>query len=59
MQVTISLQLAKNERQRSIKDFWSCILDNLRATEQRQPIINSSADFMGKTVTDDIAATYW
>jgi len=31
-------------------------MDNLRAMEQRYPIINLSAAFMGKNVSDDIAS---
>jgi len=37
--------------------FWSCILDHLRATEWRWPIINSSAAFIGKYASDDITTT--
>jgi len=57
MLVMISLPPPKIERQRSINDFWFCILDNLRATEQCQPIIYSSVAFMGTNPTDDIAST--
>jgi hypothetical protein len=31
MVVTISLPPQKHEHQRNINDFWSCIMDNLRA----------------------------
>jgi len=57
MLVTISLPPPKNERQWSINDFWLCILDNLRATERRQPIILSSAAFMGKRSSVNITTT--
>jgi len=55
MLVTIQLPPPRNERQRSVNDFWSCILDNLRAMERRYPIFNLLAAFMGKNASDNIA----
>ena len=54
--VTITLPTARNECQWSVNNFWSCILDNLRAMERRYPIINLSAALMGKNPSDDIAS---
>jgi len=54
--VTITLPPPRNERQRSVNDFWSWILDNLRALERRYPIINFSAACTGKNASDDIAS---
>jgi len=48
MLVTIQLPPADNERQWSVNDFWSCILDNVRAVECRHPIFNSLAAIMWK-----------
>ena len=56
MPVTILLPPPENEHQRSVNDFLSCILDNLRAVECRCPIFNVSAAFMGKNANDDIAS---
>ena len=56
MPLTISLPPPKNERQRSVNDFWSCILNNPRAMERRYAIIHLSAASTGKNTTDDIAS---
>ena len=57
--VTITLQAQKNQRQWSVNDFWSCILGNPRAKEQRYSIINLSAAFMGKNATDNITSALY
>ena len=54
--LTIPLPPPKIDRQRRVNIFWSCILDNLRAMEQRYPIINLSAAFTGKNAIDDITS---
>jgi len=56
MLLTILLPPPKTECQLKVNNFWSSILDNLRATERRWRIINSSNTFMGKNATDDIAS---
>jgi len=47
----------ENERQRSVNDVQSCILDNLRDMERRYLIINLSAALTGKNASDDIGST--
>ena len=54
--LTISVQPAENERQPSLNNFWSCILDHLRAMEWHWPVMNLLAAIMGKNGTDDIAS---
>jgi len=56
MLVTILLPPPKNECQQSVNNFWSWILDNLRAMERRYPIFNLSAAFIGKNSTDYIGS---
>jgi hypothetical protein len=45
----------KNERERSVKDFGACIVDNQSAMQRHCPIIVLSAALMGTNATDDIA----
>jgi len=47
----------QNKCQHTVNNFWSCILDNQRAMQPGQPIIEVSAAFMGKNAADDIAST--
>jgi len=44
---TDSRQSASTERQRSMNDFLSCILDNVRVLQRRHPKFDVSAVFMG------------
>ena len=48
--------MAKNERQRSVNDFWPCIIEIARAVRQRESRIALSATFVGKTCCDNIAS---
>ena len=59
MLVRISLPPARSGRQRSINDFWSCILDNQRAVQQHSPITNVLATFIGKKVSKDCVTLTW
>jgi len=52
-----SLICPKNERQRSINDFWSRIMDNPRAVRWHEAIGTLSAAFLRKNSCDYIAAT--
>ena len=49
----------KNECQRSVNDFRSCILDEVSAMEQRYPMINLSAAFTGKDARDTSPSYNW
>jgi len=49
------ITMSQNERQRSVTNCWSCILQNLTAMECRQPTMNSSAARIGKDGSDDDA----
>jgi hypothetical protein len=51
---TTSLLRHKNDRQRSVKDFWQCISDNPKAVRQYQHIIELCAVFLGKNRFADI-----
>jgi len=46
-----------NERQQRVNDFWSCILDNLRAVQRHTPILKILATFIGKNASDNITTT--
>ena len=52
MDATTSLQCAKNERQRSVNDFWHCILQKARVVRRHWRIIELSADFLVKNTSD-------
>jgi hypothetical protein len=54
---TISLPPPKHERQWSINDFLSYMLDNSRAVQRYTPIIIILAAYMGKNVGEAIATT--
>jgi len=49
------ITMSQNERQQSVTNCWSCILQNLTAMECRQPTMNSSAACIGKDGSDDNA----
>jgi len=53
----ISLTHSKNECQRSVNNFSSCMLHNSRAVQRHTPIIIILAAFIGKNASDDIATT--
>ena len=57
MRVMMSLLAPENERQRSVKGFWSCILDIPRDVEQHTPIIILLDASIGKDASDDIPTT--
>jgi len=57
MAVTILLPPPKNERQWSVNDFWSCIMDTQSAMYRRRLIINALAAIIAKNASDDIATT--
>ena len=57
MVVTLQQPTPKNEHQRSVHDFLSCIVHTLRVMEWRYPIISLSAAFMAKDASDNIATT--
>jgi hypothetical protein len=46
----------KNVRQRSVNNFWPCIIENSRAVQQGESIIALSATILGKTCCDNIAS---
>ena len=48
MLLTTSSLCPKNVRQRSVNDFWPCIMDNPRAVQRHEAIITLSAAFLGK-----------
>jgi hypothetical protein len=48
----------QNERQWSIKDYWSCILDNARAVQRLYCIPNMVAAIMGKDGSVHITITF-
>jgi len=56
-QATRSLPDHRNQHQRSVNDFWSCILHNQWAVQQHLVIIGILAAFMGKNSPDNIAST--
>jgi len=54
---TTSLLSPEDERQQSVNDICSCILDNQMAMQPRQPTILELAAGMGQNATNDIAIT--
>jgi hypothetical protein len=44
----------KNECQRSVNNFWHCILEKARVVRQHWPIIELLAAFLGKNTSDKI-----
>jgi len=40
--------MSQHERQWSVNNVWSCILDNLMSKERREPTMNPSVAFIGK-----------
>jgi len=54
MVATTSLLCPKNERQRSINDFWHCIMVKARVVRRHWPIIELLAAFLGKNTSDKI-----
>jgi len=54
MVATTSLLCPKNERQRSVNDFWHCILEKARVVRRHWPIIELSAAFLGKNTSNKI-----
>jgi len=54
-QVKRSLPYPRNERQQSVNNFLSCILDNPMAGQLLSLIIAVLGAFLGKSVRDDIA----
>jgi len=54
MVATTSLLYPKNERPRSVNDFWHCILEKTRVVRRHWPIIELSAAFLGKNTSDNI-----
>ena len=48
--------ISQNESQRSVHDYWSCILNNLTAMERSKPPMNPSAAPIRKNASDDIAS---
>ena len=51
------LKWASTECQQSANNFWSCIMDNVRAMERHYPTIHPSAALIGKHASDDMAST--
>jgi len=51
--------MSQNERQWSINNCWSWILDNLTTMECRYPTMNLLAAFKGTNSSDDIASTFY
>jgi hypothetical protein len=58
MIATTSLLSSNNERQWSVNNLWSYILDNQTALKRQSPIIKVLATFMGTNASDDIATTF-
>jgi len=57
-QVKSSLPYPRNERQRSINDFLSCLLDNPNAGQLVSLIIAILVAFLGISGRDDIATIF-
>jgi len=57
MLLTISLTPPEKERQWSVNDSWSGILETLRAMEWHWPTIHLSAAYIGKNASDNIRST--
>jgi len=58
MLVPVLLPPPENERQWSVNNFWSRIMDNSRAVQQHTPKIIILASFLGKNATADSATTF-
>jgi hypothetical protein len=54
MVATTSPPCPKNDRQRSVNDFWHCILEKARVVRRHWPIIELSAAFLGKNTSNKI-----
>jgi len=54
MIATTSPLCPKNERQRSVNDFWHCILEKARVVRRHWPTIELSAAFLSKNTSDKI-----
>jgi hypothetical protein len=54
MVATTSPLCPKNEHQRSVNNFWHCILEKARVVRRHWPIIELSAAFLGKNTSDKI-----
>ena len=48
--------MSQTERQWSMNDFGSCMLNNLTAMEYRSPTMNLSAAFIGKNASKGITS---
>jgi hypothetical protein len=48
MVATTSLLCPKNVRQRSVNNFWRCMMENPRAVRRHDATITLSAAFLGK-----------
>jgi len=59
MGLTLSLPSPINERQQSVNNFWSYIMDNQWAMQLPQPIIIVFSTIMGKNATDNHTTTGW
>ena len=59
MVLMIQLPPPENEHQRSVSNFWSCILNNLWAMDRSCPIFNLSAAIMRQNASDDISTASW
>jgi len=51
--------MSQNERQQSVNDFCSGILDNLTGIERRQTLMNLSAAIISKNASDKIASALY
>jgi hypothetical protein len=56
--ISTSSQCSPNERQQSVNDFWSCILENQRAGRHYLKIIELSAAFLVKRACYKIVIMY-
>ena len=54
MVATTSLVCPKNERQRSVNNFWPCILEKARVVRRHWLIIELSSAFLGKDASSKI-----
>ena len=57
MLVMISLPPTKSERQQSVNNFWSCIMDTQCTVHRHWPIINASGTSIVQNASEDIATT--
>jgi len=56
---THALPHPQNDCQRSVDDFWSCVLGNETANRLQTAINQFLAAFIGKTDCDTLPAPYW